>query len=30
MDSHFALLGRLCGDFPELRLEIVILKTKAL
>jgi hypothetical protein len=30
MDSHFALLGRLGGDFPELRLEIVILKSKAL
>jgi hypothetical protein len=28
MDSHFALLGRLGGDFPELRLEIVILKSK--
>jgi hypothetical protein len=28
MDSHFALLGRLGGDFSELGLEIVILNTK--
>jgi hypothetical protein len=30
MDSHFALLGRLGGNFSELRLEIVILKSKEL